>query len=559
MVECCMLGGIFLSLKRTVYFILLIFSLVPLILFATFMIDQNNKRIEEVSQDALSSISSVHLLSISSFFETQQITLEMISGLDLVQEAVQKSLDGTLAWDDSARSYLTNVLAEQKAYHDYIETLTVVDRNYMIVASGVEYPNYEDATELSGINPEYLTGDFVVSDAYDRNYKSGTKRVVSAYQGIYTDGELVGYVIEEIPIAYFDRFRTESGLSEKETYHILDGNLSVITAGTCNDYLEEIHSLGDAQRNEFQKKWDAIDHTLHPSGFITFQTDGVDYITYYSVIPCTDWGMRITTDLTARQQSAQEFRTMLYIVCSVFAFVFIIASVFLARAVTAPIDYIVGILKKVQDTQDYSLRLSMKSDNELGFLSEKVNDLLNYIEQENIADKMKQYYLALEAESDPLTGVKNKKALAASMQDLLCNAEKTGAPIAIGFLDIDDFRDYNTHYGHQQGDRVIQFVARTLSEEVQGVVGRTGGDEFAFCIPNAADKESLSAVAQRILDKLNGSPNGAVPCSIGIVLAQGSSLSYTDMIQQADEAMYRTKENGKNGYYVLVPSESITK
>ena len=111
MVECCMLGGIFLRLKRTVYFILLIFSLVPLILFATFMIDQNNKRIEEVSQDALSSISSVHLLSISSFFETQQITLEMISGLDLVQEAVQKSLDGTLAWDDSARSYLTNIIA----------------------------------------------------------------------------------------------------------------------------------------------------------------------------------------------------------------------------------------------------------------------------------------------------------------------------------------------------------------------------------------------------------------------------------------------------------------
>ena len=155
------------SLKRTIYSTILLFSLLPLCLFSLFMVGENNKKIEEVTHDALESISSAHLLYLSSFFETQQSTLKMISELTLVQDAVHSSLAGTLAWDDSNRAYLTNVLSEQKAYHDYIETLTIVDKNYMIVASGVEYPNYEDATELSSIDPKYLTGDFILSNAYN--------------------------------------------------------------------------------------------------------------------------------------------------------------------------------------------------------------------------------------------------------------------------------------------------------------------------------------------------------------------------------------------------------
>ena len=52
--------------------------------------------------------------------------------------------------------------------------------------------------------------------------------------------------------------------------------------------------------------------------------------------------------------------------------------------------------------------------------------------------------------------------------------------ISAGFLDIDDFKDYNTNYGHQEGDNVIKFVANTLKENFKGEVGRNGGDEFVF-------------------------------------------------------------------------------
>ena len=52
--------------------------------------------------------------------------------------------------------------------------------------------------------------------------------------------------------------------------------------------------------------------------------------------------------------------------------------------------------------------------------------------------------------------------------------------ISVGFLDIDDFKDYNTNYGHQEGDNVIKFVANTLKENFKGEVGRNGGDEFVF-------------------------------------------------------------------------------
>ncbi len=548
------------SLKRKIYIIILLSSLIPLLLLGSLMIAQNNWKMAEVTEKSLESISQAQILSLSSFCETQRSSLEMIAQLELVQDAVNTSLTGSFSRTDPVPRYLTNILKKQKLYYPHFETLTVVDLNYEIVASAVDFPADEDARELEDIDKRYLTGEFIMTDVYDRAYVTGTKAVIGAYQGIYFDGALVGYVIAEIPITYFDRYRTECNLSEGDILHILDGKNRVIAAGNAAKPVYDVFAPSPEELASFMDKWNAIDLAKNPSGHITHSAGDTRYITYYAAIPYTDWGIRMTADLTLRQQSAQEYRALLYIVITVILVILLIVGIVLANALTRPIDRIVDVLKEVQDNEDYSLRIDLKQKGELGFLAREVNALLAFVERADIEDKRNLRHLALEAESDPLTGVKNKKAIAEITLSLLSQAAQEGRRVAVGFLDIDNFKAYNTRYGHQQGDAVIQFVASVLSDAVDGVVGRCGGDEFVFCITDVDGVEDVTLTAQKIMAQLNhGCPDIttgeliAVPCSVGIVVDGGASMNYSTMIAHADRAMYRAKENGKNRFCVLTP------
>ena len=124
-------------------------------------------------------------------------------------------------------------------------------------------------------------------------------------------------------------------------------------------------------------------------------------------------------------------------------------------------------------------------------------------------------------------------------------------------MDIDNFRDYNTQYGHLQGDNVIKHVASVLKDNIKGNVGRIGGDEFAFCVVDACYDEIENAM-KRIHQKLNEGvqilETGEIlptPCSIGVVMEQNAEMDYEALVKSSDEAMYQVKEKGKNTYFIL--------
>ena len=158
---------------------------------------------------------------------------------------------------------------------------------------------------------------------------------------------------------------------------------------------------------------------------------------------------------------------------------------------------------------------------------------------------------------DPMTQIKNKRAIEQVTRERIGVAVQEKLPIAVGFVDIDNFRDYNTNYGHLQGDEVIKYVARVLKEFVKGDVGRIGGDEFTFCILDAS-YEMVDAAMKAIHKKLNEGTEvletGEIiptPCSIGVVIVQGEELEYDYIMKCSDEAMYQAKERGKNTYHIL--------
>lgn len=160
------------------------------------------------------------------------------------------------------------------------------------------------------------------------------------------------------------------------------------------------------------------------------------------------------------------------------------------------------------------------------------------------------------ANLDSMTQIKNKRAIENSIRLRVAEASRQSRTIAVGFADIDNFRDYNTRYGHMQGDEVIRYVADTLKGAIPGEVGRNGGDEFAFVMMDTT-REEVEMIMDGIYQKLN---DGVVvketgekistPCSIGIVIGKKSDLDYDYVMKMSDMAMYEAKAKGKNTYYI---------
>ena len=159
------------------------------------------------------------------------------------------------------------------------------------------------------------------------------------------------------------------------------------------------------------------------------------------------------------------------------------------------------------------------------------------------------------AYTDSLTGIYNRYGFD-ELAEKMINKNPKAKFVAV-LLDIDDFKDYNTNYGHQEGDNVIKFVANTLKENFKGEVGRNGGDEFVFGYEGDISKEELDRKVKKVYDILNKGytrgdllKNMSVPCSIGIVTAIGGSFDYAKLLKEADNAMYDAKINGKNTYVI---------
>ena len=545
------------KLKHSILGLLLLFTLIPLGIFGIFSIYETNRKIDELTEQNVRAISENQVMNIKNFTQDRNNEMDMIASYQLTQNAILYSLRENES--PLARNYVDNLLKERKKYSIFVASISVVNRNFHVVSSSEEYePGTVSA--MKDVDPKYQTGEFIIGDVYERITDDGRKNVVPAYTGVYYNNELIGYVMEELDTAYFDDLRLNMDTLADGTFYLLDGNGAIITAGdTKNKRSLKTFVSKSSDRNDFQKKWDAIDHAKNPSGYVRYRYHRQDYITYYSDVENTGWGIRVTENLSAQKQTGRTYGVLIALGLSALIIGVFCTQYFMTQKIFAPITHILQVFAQIRESEDYSLRVHIQEKHETGELAAGINELLDYVEQADRKEKERQQKLLQMAENDPLTGIKNKKAIEKEMLSMVQRAVESHEQITFGFVDIDDFRDYNTNYGHQEGDAVIQFVAQTLKENIHGAVGRIGGDEFAFCYAGELEPERIRHNADKILEILRtqhvNEQTGEVlpvPCSIGIVMSQGDTLDYTQLIRRADLAMYQAKENGKNTFVLNV-------
>lgn len=545
------------KLKHSILGLLLLFTLVPLGIFGIFSIYETNRKIDELTEQNVQAISENQVMNIKNFTQDRNNEMDIIANYQLTQNAILYSLRENES--PLARNYVDNLLKERKKYSIFVASISVVNRNFHVVSSSEEYePGTVSA--MKDVDPKYQTGEFIIGDVYERITDDGRKNVVPAYTGGYYNNELIGYVMEELDTAYFDDLRLNMDTLADGTFYLLDGNGAIITAGdTKNKRSLKTFVSKSSDRNDFQKKWDAIDHEKNPSGYVRYRYHRQDYITYYSDVENTGWGIRVTENLSTQKQTGRTYGVLIALGLSALIIGVFCTQYFMTKKIFAPITHILQVFAQIRESEDYSLRVHIQEKHETGELAAGINELLDYVEQADRKEKERQQKLLQMAENDPLTGIKNKKAIEKEMLSMVQRAVESHEQITFGFVDIDDFRDYNTNYGHQEGDAVIQFVAQTLKENIHGAVGRIGGDEFAFCYAGELEPERIRHNADKILEILRtqhvNEQTGEVlpvPCSIGIVMSQGDTLDYTQLIRRADLAMYQAKENGKNTFVLNV-------
>ena len=157
---------------------------------------------------------------------------------------------------------------------------------------------------------------------------------------------------------------------------------------------------------------------------------------------------------------------------------------------------------------------------------------------------------------DGLTGLANRRQADATLASELARAERLGGPVGLILADLDDFKAVNDLHGHPTGDTVLRDFAQTLLETVREIdtAARWGGEEFAVVLPGT-DLEGAAHLAERVRRALARreivSADGvlvAVTASFGVT-ASGLSTTMSELVDEADEALYRAKRAGKNRVY----------
>ncbi len=165
------------------------------------------------------------------------------------------------------------------------------------------------------------------------------------------------------------------------------------------------------------------------------------------------------------------------------------------------------------------------------------------------------------ATHDALTGLVNRPAFVERLQMAFAETRRNHVPFAVHYLDIDHFKDINDAFGHEKGDQLLKAVAGRMSQSLRASdmvgrfsIARFGGDEFAVLQTGVGEASDAAALAQRLIRLLSnpfdvGGNEIHITVSMGISLYEPAIAEPNDMLMQADLALYRAKDGGRNQYH----------
>lgn len=291
----------------------------------------------------------------------------------------------------------------------------------------------------------------------------------------------------------------------------------------------------------------------------TINANGVEELSAMVSVPSTGWFVvaRIPTAEVFHPIAAMRSLVFKYTLAMVVGMMALL--MLLLPRILRPLTDAARSMREMADGKRQLGPLPVERRDEVGDLALGFNYLVARLHEKEAALKASEARLVFMAHHDALTGLYNRAMLEDRSQQALARAGRDGSHFALLFCDLDDFKPINDQYGHEVGDAILCQVAARLSDGRRrtDTVARLGGDEFVVLLTDLTDARNAAIrVAQQLLAAI-GMPfylegkTFTLGASIGIALYCGSSISASQLMSQADIAMYQAKRAGKNEFRVF--------
>lgn len=237
----------------------------------------------------------------------------------------------------------------------------------------------------------------------------------------------------------------------------------------------------------------------------------------------------------------------------------LVLAAVLARAFTQPINAMSAAAASFASGQP-SGDLPVERADEIGALARSLQQMQQQINHNLSQLQNNQQALEHMALHDVLTGLPNRRLFASQLEKAMIHARRYGGEISVLFIDLDDFKDINDHFGHDTGDLVLKAVAQRLLAMMRegDTVARIGGDEFVVMLGASTSHPQLMAVAEKMLAGISQpidvfGVEMKVGASVGISRYPQDGQSVSELLATADHAMYAVKAEGQGGFRFASP------
>lgn len=543
------------NIRKSMFIKISLMIVVPFLLFSLIILQIYNTKLKSVIEESLQSVAKAQISVITMFCEQQRNSLMVVGNTDVSKAALRGDLE------EETLEYLDNMLYSGVRTGDYLESITLIDADYHVVACSEEEAVSEANRGIHHLIEAMGEQEFYISNVLHSKVLEEERDVVVAITRIQDEGIILGYILAEINLDFYNNLREQSEFWADSTFYLLDGENKIISAGT-SDHERSDFITTEEERKDYQEKYRAIDREQNSCGSFTYKVSGRDYVTYYSDVEYTDWEMLLTVSMNNYMVQSIIYALILITLVLLCGITAVWLGLFTSKRIVRPINRISDTLNKIQRTQDYSLRIAMDREDELGVLGKEINKLIYFIEMENLQRMQHHNLLQRRADRDALTDVLNKERINQYIQEAIKRHLEKKSKAALIFVDIDDFKAFNTNYGHSVGDQVLLFLASLLGRETRGAVGRVGGDEFVVIVEEseilASLEECLDRIERAAQERFflrNSGIRVPVSCCMGVVCVDfakpyGEKVTVKCWMNQADAAMYDVKNSGKHGHIV---------
>lgn len=494
-------------------------------------------------------------------------------------------------FDDVAMTYIGLENGEFYGARRNLDNTFNIVRNNQRTNGNSEYyeiNNYGEGTKLvqvfkkfdPRVRPWYLgalrKGDITFSTIYSHFvFKEPT---ITASMPIYKNEKLIGVVGVDFLLTWLGKILRELPIGEHGEVFILDENERLV-ATTVNEEIFKVENglsenINASESKNFLTK-SAVSSLKNKSGkkYQEIKINNKNYllakekISFYNI----DWDIFIVilTDDFLGESKIIFLQTLMSV--SIVSLLFMMIMLIVIKHIVNPIlklnegakSLASGVYEEVPLITDKNELYELTKN--FNLMGNKLTNLLEHLSQEVKLRTMeleeKNEILNRLSYIDELMQIPNRRKFDEYGSEVLDLVSRNGRSVGIMMMDIDDFKKYNDTYGHISGDSCLKKIGEVLKECVQrktDLIARYGGEEIAVIIQETS-LENILVIAEKIrisIENLNiehkNSRFGKVTISIGIVYGEiKASQNLDDVVQLADEMLYKAKKNGKNRYELL--------